>query len=195
MEDILSGGIYLFADSAITAIIGDSMVRGLPYVDAGTFVICRPGLRMSTLMRDLRDPGSLQVPVPMEQCEIVLLNVGTNDIWSPFEENQQWLRSVLAKLRELAPRAVLAVAAVLPRPRDINFTSARVARWNAWLASLEAKGDIMFLDSFRTFTGRKGTPKSSLFRDGLHLTSMGLQILRDRIRTFLRVVRKDKIWR
>ena len=179
----------------ISTILGDSILRNLPDLDEGATTVCMPGARWSTIEQAIRhDMSCIRPSRPPKEWEIIVLQVGTNTIRCRQEDNQAACQSLVHAIRDRAPRALIGICTVLPRPRDMQETTPMVKRWNQWLLDQERDGSFMVINTYKTFTGKKGGAKSGFFADGLHLTPAGSRVLRDRIRTWLDSVKRDKMW-
>ena len=153
------------------------------------------GARFSTFITALtQDWSSLQVPWRPDEIELLIMHIGTNNIWEDHSRMQQQCTDLLDAVSTHLPRAVLGLTAILPRPRDAWVLLPKIMDYNTWLASISQDKGFIFVDTFRTFTGLHQTAKSGLFKDGLHLNEKGLRSLRDRLVAALAQMRKTKIW-
>lgn len=103
------------------------------------------------------------------------LLIGTNDLHGPRSlRDVRGIASrtdeIVARLRVLAPDAVLLVNGLLPRTR--HFRS-QLLTLNAWYAASAERHGATYVDLWPAFADDNGEIRAELSRDGLHLTPAG----------------------
>ena len=134
-----------------------------------TVVACYPGATISKIADRLFDPS-----YPLQTYDIVILHVGTNDIWSrSADEIEDEFCRVVRKFRLVHPTGHVGFSCLLPRPRDEWFSKEKVINVNENLIRWCALNGCCCLRTFGPFT-KNGRARKELFKqDGLHPSARG----------------------
>ena len=117
-----------------------------------------------------------------------------NIIWEDLISIKRQFEELLEAASSFLLQAVIGVLAILPRPRDSRLMLPKIMEFNSWLASSSQHKGFVFIDTFRTFTGRFQNARAGLFKDSLHLNPAGLMAFRDCLVSAISHIRANKIW-
>jgi len=108
--------------------------------------------------------------------KLVVLKIGTNNVARDSDvAAAKGIINVVGTLRELLPNTKILLVGVLPRTGSDYFD--RIVGINARIRTLQDGEHIFYLDMFNEFRGDSwGVVPSSLFADGVHLTTGGYQL-------------------
>ena len=160
-------------------IIGDSMVRGLTNI-CHADIVPLPGAKVQDLLRFLERDGA---PIPTASYHSIVVWVGTNHFGESVEQTKEAFIPLLRYLKNQCPSVHIALQSVLPRPRDDDRSRDWVKQLNRWLAGACKRNHFKFFKITSLFLSRDGFLHVALFRDGLHLTTRGLNKVRDSLKT------------
>ena len=153
------------------AIIGDSMIRQVKTILGSTLLVCRGAKVLDLLQFKITDA---------EDMDAIILHVGTNDVgsrtdWVTFEKRYTEL---INALKRSAPKAIIFLSNVLPRPRDQRTNT--WGKYNAIIADLARQPRCAFINGCKAFSWPNGKPNRDLFHeDGLHLNQKGTKLLEE----------------
>ncbi len=125
--------------------------------------------------------GVIDNAISSSNPHIVLLKIGTNDINGNDDINNapNRLASLIDKITNDAPNALLVVSAIIPTTND--GTNQRVQAYNTAIrakaeAAAAAGKHVVFVDNYAAFTDNANY-KTALMADGLHPNTAGYEVL------------------
>lgn len=132
--------------------------------------------------------------------DFVVLMLGINNTWAPedpvVESILAGMRAVLAAVHERKPGARIVLQSILPTSDTVK-NHAVVLPVNAGLRliaeSTEFAGFTTYLDLYPSFVDARGQQISSYFNDGLHPSTAGYGVWRDRLESFLKSTRAGTV--
>ena len=180
-------------------IIGDSLIK---YIEGWTTEKENTELKVTTqsfsgctCLRLLHKIINKKIKIE----ENIIILIGTNDIEStPRSEIQGKIASIIDTLKEIPKVHKVMILGLLPRPKDHNKTWEKICLLSEWLARKENQdqGKYYFWKTHKAFINKRRyretpTVKNELFaRDGLHLSTLGTERLRQQIKMAISVIEK-----
>ena len=148
--------------------IGDSILRNVDHIK-DTVVDCHPGATIARLTERMMDPR-----YQLHKYDIVVVHVGTNNIWSDSKiEIQRQFCELVERFLQVHPRGHVGFSCLLPRHRDEKHTRSKVMMVNEALMNWCAENGCICLRTFSPFT-KNGRARRELFKqDGLHPRAVG----------------------
>jgi lysophospholipase L1-like esterase len=129
--------------------------------------------------------------------DVITVMVGTNDLRSTLEQMNREFMSLMRTLESRAPGTLLAVCAILPRPRDHTITAQQITQHNKFRAQWCHDTYHKFVDLYSIALDKQGKVRGQWFADGLHLSLQGVSRVKDYFRQQLAdpVVKPFIVWR
>lgn len=141
-----------------------------------------PGDRTDHVLHRLKakeDGGLGNLDNPAIQPEVIVLMIGTNNLFPPHDAEQiaGGIEKVAKRLKELRPDAMLIISSVIPS-NNARKDEEQVIPANATLPALaESMGDdVRYLELFSPFLDEQGKKKTECYEDGLHLNEKGYEV-------------------
>jgi ribA/ribD-fused uncharacterized protein len=128
---------------------------------------------------------------------VILLHVGTNDVERfTLSKSQVALELLIAHVRSIAPQAKIIVSTILPRPKDFRKTQDHVNALNQWMIREIPRlfEGVIVLKSFTSFLHQKQPIQKLFYKDGLHLDTEGVQVLKQRFECVIERVRGNTVF-
>ncbi|MES9902601.1 MAG: SGNH/GDSL hydrolase family protein [Sedimenticola sp.] len=170
--------MFLVVGNKQSLLISDSIAKHVTGVE-DLVVRPFPGRTIGGLAREVSSSKSLQRDI--ESANIVIVHVGTNDIFNlHFEDFPSALNNLFGVIRNVKLNVKLCYSAILPRPVDLRQSKSLVINANNRVRRFCKYRRITYLQSFRPFVQKNGEPHRHMFavRDGgLHLNTEGSRVL------------------
>jgi len=133
------------------------------------------------LEKDAGGEGFLQDPAL--DPDVIVLLIGVNNTWRTegpiIEDVVAGNIAIIARLRQLRPRATILVQSLLPAENSARSTNLIVPinqQLSRLIGGLGPK--VRWLDVYSHFAGTDGTPEPSLFVDTVHPSAAGYEVWR-----------------
>ena len=112
------------------------------------------------------------------QPKLVVLLIGTNNIWRDSEEQiAEGVSLIVKDILERAHKANVLLLAIFPRSQNAdNPVRAKIAKTNALIEKLTENPRVTFLDIGKNFLEPDGDLSPKIMNDYLHLTPEGYEI-------------------
>ncbi|MFD2257861.1 GDSL-type esterase/lipase family protein [Luteolibacter algae] len=141
-----------------------------------------PGDRTDHVLYRLKakeDGGLGNLDNPAIQPEVIVLMIGTNNLFPPHDAEQiaGGIGAVAKRLKDLRPDSKLIICSVIPS-NSAQKDEELVIPANATLSALaESMGDdVRYLDLFSPFLDGQGKKNTECYEDGLHLNEKGYEV-------------------
>ena len=144
-----------------------------------TFKILDP---YDNIERPIREVVELHKPKRM----IITLGINGLSFMSYDEVREEYL-DLVTDIKEISPKTDLILQSILPMNRDMfrwsnaDVNNEKITRANSIILDIAEETGCKYLDTFSVFIGEDGYAKKELFKDGLHPTDAGLQLIIDYI--------------
>jgi lysophospholipase L1-like esterase len=162
--------LALADDKAITYVGG--LTNGPQMVDGVTFPRSHEGHSGWTVQQidDLLFKNAPPVAISSNP-EIVLLHLGTNDMWNGPDGAPDRLGKLVDKLIDALPESLIAVSTIIPWPQNAGL----VDTYNAGVVTevnkrIDAGEHVIFVDQFKDY------PENEL-ADGIHPNARGYEVM------------------
>lgn len=144
-----------------------------------TFKILDP---YDNIERPIREVVELHKPKRM----IITLGINGLSFMSYDEVREEYL-DLVTDIKEISPKTDLILQSILPMNRDMfrwsnaDVNNEKITKANSIILDIAEETGCKYLDTFSVFIGEDGYAKKELFKDGLHPTDAGLQLIIDYI--------------
>ena len=173
LRDEMSGDVdeeeYCDSSHVEDTLIGDSLVRGLGMAlrkvkKSPTTIYVYPGAKIENIQKRMENF------VQPEKKSMTIINVGSNNVFQKSVASQEVIeryRSLIGTLKDRCNN--ITMIGIMPRMFESDFRLSRAIGINDKLSLLCNEANIVFIDPWLEFSGRK-----DLFgRDGVHLNYIG----------------------
>lgn len=156
-----------------TILLGDSITEWNPLKDNNI-------INMGVAGDTTRDIFWRIDEVKSIEAEKVIFMAGINDILMtfPFEKTCDFYNKIMSSLKENFDEIIL--MGILPAVGDGKL-SINILQINRFIEDLSKENNLIFLDISELFFDEEGSLNLSLYTDGLHLSSMGYQLLNNEL--------------
>ncbi len=116
------------------------------------------------------------------EARLIVLNIGTNNMGkNTAEEIVEGVQAILAEIRKSQPTANILLVGIYPRGAKPDATREKIAKTNRYLAALDGKDKITFLDVTEKLLQPDGTITKEIMGDYLHPSAKGYEIIAEAI--------------
>lgn len=150
-------------------ILGDSMIQNVQSIN-NTFVRSYRGDTLEDITNHLRHD---KIPAIYDK-RIVLLHVGTNDLYSlEIAEMVDDFKALLDQIKLKNSEAKLLVSAILPRPKDFWTTQEKIVDYNRRLIAKQVCWNFTFVHTYSIFQRNRLPIRQMYYEDNIHPSDMG----------------------